>query len=303
MKLIVVGGTGFIGSRLLATLNRGGHAVTLLTRNAAKAARFRESGVAVCAWVDPDWPKVLEGADAIINLAGEGVADGRWTRARKERILKSRIETTRSLVDALAGVTLRPKVLVNASAVGFYGPRNGAGIDESGSAGNGFLSDVCAAWEREAIKARELGARVVLLRIGVVLGPDGGALPRMLLPFRLGLGGRLGSGAQWFPWVHIDDVVGLALEAVLNPALSGPVNVVAPGSVTNADFTAALGRALHRPTILPVPAFALKLLLGEMSEMMLTGQRALPTAAEKAGYHFKFSGLKESLDDILKAPY
>ena len=299
MNILVAGGTGFIGSRLLENLRGDGHPVTILTRSAAQAQGLKTNGIEVLAWSDPAWADVLDKTDAVINLAGEGVADGRWSAVRKQRILSSRLESTRALVAAIAKAKNRPKALINASAVGFYGPRNDEGIDESASAGAGFLSEVCVAWEREALRARALGLRVVLLRIGLVLGREGGALPRMLLPFRLGFGGRLGSGAQWFPWVHVDDVVGLAKEALRNAALTGPVNVAAPGSVTNAQFTAALGRVLHRPTITPVPAFALKFLLGEMSEMMLTGQRVVPRAAEKAGYRFKFPRLNESLSAIL----
>jgi uncharacterized protein (TIGR01777 family) len=300
MNVLVAGGTGFIGSRLLKSLRGDGHAVTLLTRSAVKAEKFKADGVAALVWSGPEWAKALETTDAVINLAGEGVADGRWSAARKRRILDSRVESTRSLVAAIEKTGNRPKVLINASAVGFYGPRDREGIDESVPAGKGFLPDVCVAWEREALKAQSSGLRVVLLRIGVVLGRDGGALPRMLLPFRLGLGGRLGSGDQWFPWVHVDDVVGLAKEALTNAALSGPVNVAAPESATNAQFTAELGSLLHRPTIAPVPAFALKLLLGEMSEMMLTGQRVVPRAAEKAGYRFKFPRLQECLSAALE---
>lgn len=299
MNILVAGGTGFIGGRLLEALKRDGHAVTLLTRNAAKADCFRKIGCSILLWSDPAWPKALESADAVINLSGEGVADARWSAARKEKILSSRVDSTRALVEAMKKAPVRPKVLVNASAVGFYGPRNDEGIDERSAAGRSFLSEVCVAWEREALKAEALGARVVLLRIGVVLGAGGGALTRMLLPFRLGLGGRLGSGEQWFPWVHVDDVVGLAREALTNTALKGPVNAVAPGSATNAEFTAALGRALHRPTIAAVPGFALKIILGEMSEMMLTGQRALPAAAQKAGYRFKYPQIKECLGEII----
>ena len=300
MNVLVAGGTGFIGSRLLESLRGDGHAVTLLTRSAAKAERLKTGGIGLLVWGDHRWEKVLEKTDAVITLAGEGVADGRWSAARKQRILESRLESTNSLVAAIEKAKNRPKVLINASAVGFYGPRDGESIDESASAGKGFLAEVCAAWEREALKAQALGLRVVLLRIGVVLGREGGALPRMLLPFRLCLGGRLGSGTQWLPWVHVDDAVGLTKEALTNSALNGPVNVVAPGAVTNAQFTAALASALHRPAIAPVPAFALKLLLGEMSEMMLTGQRAIPLAAEKAGYGFKFPQIKECLSDILE---
>jgi uncharacterized protein len=299
MNILVAGGTGFIGRRLMAALRRDGHDLTLLTRDGDEARRVRLDGIAALLWSDPEPVKAVESADAVVNLAGESVADGRWSPERKERILNSRLGATRTLVEAMAKAKVRPKVLINASAVGFYGSRGDLKIDEGGDAGKGFLAEVCVAWEREALRARALGARVVLLRIGVVMGRVGGALPRMLTPFRLGLGGRLGSGKQWFPWVHIDDVVGL-IAALTNDALSGPVNAAAPRSATNADFTAALGRALGRPAILPVPAFALKLLIGEVSEMMLGGQRVVPAAAERAGYRFKFPRIEECLEDMLK---
>jgi uncharacterized protein (TIGR01777 family) len=300
MKIIIAGGTGFIGGALVRRLMEDGHSITLLTRTAGKADAWRQKGAAVLSWDDNNWPATLDGADAVINLAGEGIADGRWTAGRKDRIIASRLNTTRSLIDAAAKAKKRPGVLINASAVGYYGPRDAEDIDESASSGQSFLADVCVAWEREAVRARALGMRVVLLRIGVVLGRQGGALPRMLPPFRLGLGGRLGSGRQWFPWVHVEDVVGLTREALTNPALDGPVNVTAPQPATNAEFTKALGDALHRPTIAPVPAFALRLLLGEMSEMLLTGQRVVPRAAEGGGYRFRFPALRESLADLLK---
>jgi uncharacterized protein (TIGR01777 family) len=300
MKIIIAGGTGFIGGAVLSRLMKDGHSITLLTRNAGTAGAWRQKGATVLSWADKNWPAALDDADAVINLAGEAIAGGRWTVGRKERILNSRLETTRALIDAMAKAKKRPGVLVNASAVGYYGPCDEEDVDETAHSGKSFLAEVCVAWEREALRARALGVRVVLLRIGVVLGRQGGALPRMLLPFRLGLGGRLGSGRQWFPWVHVDDVVGLAREALTNPALDGPVNATSPQPATNAEFTKALGATLRRPTIAPVPAFALRLLLGEMSEMLLTGQKVIPRAAERAGYRFRFPVLRESLVDLLK---
>lgn len=300
MKIIIAGGTGFIGGTLVRRLMEEGHSIVLLTRNVGKAEAWKHRGATILSWEDKNWPATLDGADAVINLAGEGIADGRWTAGRKERILASRLNTTRDLIDAMAKTQKRPGVLINASAVGYYGPRDAQAIDESSTSnGKGFLAEVCVAWEREALRARSLGIRVVLLRIGVVLGRQGGALPRMLLPFRLGLGGRLGSGKQWFPWVHVDDVAGIARESLTNPGLDGPVNVTAPQPATNAEFTQALGAALRRPTIAAVPAFALRLLLGEMSEMLLNGQKALPRVAEKAGYRFQFPSLREALSGIL----
>ena len=297
MKILVAGGTGFVGRRLLTRLLEEGHQVVLLTRDPEKAQAWHRRGAQVRSWADPSWPRALEGQDAVVNLAGEGIADGRWTAARKRRILRSRVDTTRALADAMASAAAPPTILVNASAVGFYGPRGAEALDEAAAPGRGFLAQVCEAWEREALRTRNFGTRVVLLRIGVVLGREGGALKRMLPPFKLGLGGRLGSGTQWFPWIHADDVVGLIVAALQEPALDGPVNAVSPQAATNAEFTRALGRALGRPAVIPVPAPALRLLLGEMSEMLLGGQLVLPRAAQKAGYRFKYPSLEGCLKD------
>ncbi|MDE1977663.1 MAG: TIGR01777 family oxidoreductase [Elusimicrobia bacterium] len=299
MRIFIAGGTGFIGSRLSELLIQGGHSLVFLSRDPAKT-RTDAPGAEILSWSDRGWPKALASAQAVVNLAGAGVAEGRWTAERKRVVLESRLNATRTLVSAMAGIEGGPKILINASAAGYYGPRDDEDIDEQQPAGADFLAQVCARWEEEAFKAREHGARVVILRIGVVLGPGGGALARMLLPFRLGLGGRLGSGRQWFPWIHIDDLAGLVGEAIKNPDLSGPVNAVAPQPATNAEFTRALGRVLGRPTVLPAPAFALKLLLGEMSGMLLTGQRLVPRAAQKAGYRFLFPKLDAALQDVLK---
>ncbi len=234
--------------------------------------------------------------DAIVNLAGESIASGRWTAARKAAIRSSRVEATRALVDAAAAASPRPKVLVNASAIGYYGAHGDEPLDETAAPGADFLARVCVEWEAEARRAEALGLRVVLLRLGVVLAPDGGALSAMLLPFRAGLGGAIGGGRQWMSWVHRDDVVGLLREAVGNAEYAGPVNATSPNPVTNRDFTRALGRALHRPTVLPVPGIGLRLLLGEMATMLLTGQRVLPKAAERLGYAWQQPELPAALE-------
>jgi hypothetical protein len=234
--------------------------------------------------------------DAIVNLAGEPIVSGRWTAARKAEIRRSRIEATRALVDAAAAAEPRPRMLLNASAVGYYGDRGDTPVDETARPGTGFLARVCVDWEAEAHRAEALGLRVVLLRLGVVLAPDGGALSSMLLPFRAGLGGPLGGGRQWMSWVHRDDVVGLIRDAVGQEAYAGPVNATSPHAVTNKDFARALARAVHRPAFLPVPGVALRLAVGEMASMLLTGQRVLPAVAERVGYQWRQPELPAALD-------
>lgn len=287
MRVLVTGGAGLVGAPLCAALQAAGHGVTVVSREPG-----RVPGRAV-GW-DGLGPAMVE-TDAVVNLAGESIAAGRWTAARRAAIRASRIEATRALVQAAAGSRERPAVLVSASAVGWYGPRGDEPLDEAAGPGTDFLARVCRDWEAEAQRAEGLGMRVVRLRLGVVLAPDGGALGRMLLPFRAGLGGRLGSGRQWMSWVHRDDVVGLVLAALADAGYAGPVNATAPTPVTNREFTAALARALHRPAVLPVPALALRLLLGEMATMLLTGQRVLPRVAEARGYRWRLPELSAAL--------
>jgi len=269
-------------------LRAAGHAVTIVSREPGRvpARAIGWDGLRAA----------MPETDAIVNLAGESVAGGRWTAARKAAIRTSRIEATRALVDAAAAASPRPKVLVNASAVGYYGAHGDEALDERAAAGTDFLARVCVEWEAEARRAEALGLRVVLLRVGVVLAPDGGALSAMLLPFRAGLGGPIGGGRQWMSWVHRDDVVGLLREAVGNAEYVGPVNATSPNPVTNRDFARALGRVLHRPAALPVPGIGLRLLMGEMATMLLTGQRVLPRAAERLGYAWQQPELPAALE-------
>lgn len=285
MNVVIAGGTGFVGRALARRLREEGHGVTVLSR--------RGGGEGVRAW-DParegEWFELVRRADAVVNLCGAGVADRPWTAARRRVLLESRTVPTR----ALALACRRGSTLVNASAVGYYGP-SGDAVDEASPAGAGFLAGLCERWEAEARRAELLGARVVLLRLGVVLGRGGGALSRMLPPFRLGLGGRLGSGRQPFPWVHLDDAAGLLARAALDGAWRGPVNATAPGGVDNAAFTAALGRALRRPAVLPVPGFVLRAALGEMSSMLLEGRRVEPAAAAALGYRFAYPEIGPAL--------
>ena len=297
MRALVTGATGFIGRRLIASLQ----SPAVLARDPERAKR--ELGLAEAyPWDAEGGPPPVEafrGVEAVFHLAGDPVAKGRWSEAKKERIRRSRVLGTRNLVAAIAALREKPKVLVSASAVGYYGSRGDELLEEGARPGDDFLAGVCREWEDEARAAEKVGVRAVSLRIGIVLGRGGGALSRMLTPFKLGLGGRLGDGRQWFPWVHIDDVVGLFCFAAESPGLRGPVNAVAPGLVTNRDFTVALARALRRPALFPAPAFALKAALGEFGTVLLSSQRVLPRAAEKAGYRFRFPRLEEGLLDIL----
>ena len=287
MRVLLTGGTGFIGDPVARALRAAGHDVTIVSRHPGYVPAKAIAWDAVAAAVAE--------TDAVVNLAGEPIAEGRWTPARKAGILASRVDATRVVVEGLRAAAKRPGVLVSASAVGFYGPHGDEALDETAPAGEGFLADVCRQWEAEAFRARDLGVRVAALRIGVVLGPGGGALAKMLLPFRACLGGPLGSGTQWMSWIHRDDVVGLVLAALDGAAYAGPVNATAPAPARNRDFTRALARAVHRPAVLPAPAFALRLALGEMADILLTGQRVVPAAATAAGYAFRHPDLDAAL--------
>ena len=299
MKTLITGATGIIGKRLVEQLEH----VRVLSRNPARASATLGDTVECHEWAIGSAPlntQHLEDVKTVVHLAGEPIAAARWSDAQKRRILDSRVEGTRTLVDAIRASPTKPKVLICASAIGFYGDQGDAELTETTPAGTGFLSDVCVAWEREANEARALGVRVVTLRIGLVLDSDGGALERMLLPFKMGVGGRLGHGRQWMPWIHVDDVAGLIKHAIKTEALDGPMNVVAPGVVTNADFTKALGRALNRPTVLFVPRFALRAALGQLSDLLFGSHRVLPTVAARTGYSFQFEELEPALRDCVQ---
>ena len=300
MKALIAGGTGLIGSELLANLID----AVVLSRDPARTTR-KLGGARAVRW-DPATEaaplEALQGVEAIFNLAGESVAEGRWTEDKKRRIRDSRVVGTRNLVAGLRGLDRKPEVLVCASAVGYYGDRGDEELDETSQAGRGFLAGVCTEWEREALAAEALGVRVVCVRIGIVLARGGGALARMITPFKLGAGGRLGSGKQWMPWIHIDDVVGVLLHASRTAAVRGGMNAVSPHPVTNAEFTRALGHAVHRPAVLPVPKTALRIAFGEMSEILMASQRVLPRVAERTGYAFKHTELDGALAAVLAAP-
>jgi uncharacterized protein (TIGR01777 family) len=298
MKVTITGGTGFLGSSLVSRLLEGGHDVGILARS-PRTGVTRDVPIYLWSAADTEPPQEsLLGADAVVHLAGEPVAQ-RWTPEIRNRIRSSRIAGTRLLVDAMSRLEKPPSVLVSASAIGYYGDRGNEKLSESSPVGDGFLPEVCEAWEAEADRAAAFGVRVVKLRIGVVLGVGGGALAQMLPPFRMFIGGKLGSGEQWVSWIHLDDVVGLIEFALGNPDLSGAVNATAPDPVRNAQFTRILARTLHRPALFTVPEMGLKLLFGDMASILLTGQRVLPKAAQSAGYAFKHSELGTALKSLL----
>lgn len=301
MHVLVTGGTGFIGRALIAALLADGHAVSVLTRDTAPARRALPEPVRVLEDLAP-----LEGVDAVVNLAGENLGAGRWSAARKRRFVGSRVDTTRRLVDWMRALATKPAVLVSGSAIGYYGPRGDEIIVETTAAGEDFSAGLCRAWEAEAVAAEALGVRVCRVRIGVVLGADGGepggALAAMARPFRLGLGGPMGSGRQWMSWIHRDDLVALIRWLIDTPAAGGAWNGTAPEPVTNREFASALGRALRRPALLPMPGFALRLVVGEMAAILLEGQRVLPARALEAGFAFRYRQLDAALAAVLGAP-
>ncbi|WP_306600520.1 TIGR01777 family oxidoreductase [Geothrix sp. 21YS21S-2] len=292
LKIVVLaGGTGLVGRHLADSLSRDGVEVRVLSRRPGSPFSW------------DDLPRALEGADAVVNLAGEGIADKRWTPSRKDAILRSRVESTNRLVAAMGALPSPPRALVNASAVGFYGPMDGRPVEEGRGPGKGFLAKVCRQWEAAADAATPLGIRVVKLRLGVVLARDGGALPKMAFPVRMFQGARLGHGQQGLSWIHIDDLVRLVREAAENPAFSGALNATSPRPVTNETFTRALARRLRRP-MLPIPGFvtrtALDLLFGEMGrEMLLEGSFVYPRKALELGFTFRFEKVEEALADLL----
>lgn len=301
MRLVLAGATGFLGRPLLARLAADGHDVTVLTRRPRG-----QSGARELAW-QPEghagpWASALDGADAVVNLAGESIADGRWTPARKLTLLESRLLPTRSLVAAIERCERRPTVLVNASAIGFYGTHGDEVITEANPPGHDFLGRLARDWEDAALAAEALGTRVFLLRTGVVLARDGGALGKMLLPFRLGLGGRMGTGRQYLSWIHRDDWVRLVGFLLAHPGGSGPVNATAPAPVPQEEFARTLARVLRRPAIVPTPGFVLRLAMGEMADaLVLAGQRVVPARALEMGFRFSFPELEPALVDLLRA--
>lgn len=303
MRVIITGGTGLIGRALAADLAQDGHEVIVLSRSPERHTNRLPSGVRVERWdarTGGGWAHLADGANAIVNLAGENIAAGRWTPERKARIRESRLNAGRAVVEAVQAATNRPRVVVQASAVGYYGPCGDEEVTEDHPPGSDFLARVCVEWEASTAPVEELGVRRPILRTGIVLSAEGGALPRMLPPFKLGLGGRLGSGRQWFPWIHIRDEVRAIRFLLEQENAGGPYNLTAPNPVTNAELTQALGRVLGRPALFPVPALALKLIFGEMATVLLDGQRAVPRRLLDAGFTFEFTDVQTALRDLLK---
>jgi uncharacterized protein len=297
MIIAVTGSTGMVGSALVDALEAREHLVRRLVRHEIT------DGDREIRW-DPDRGEIdaaeLNGVDGVVHLAGENIAGGRWTESFKRRILESRTTGTRLLADTLAGLEMKPAVLVSASAIGYYGNRGEEQIDELAPSGNGFLAEVCREWEVAAEPAHDAGIRLVKLRIGPVLSPRGGALAKMLTPFKLGLGGVVGSGRQYFSWIALDDLVSAIIFALETESLIGPVNAVAPGAVTNREFTKTLGRVLARPTLFPMPAFAARLAFGEMAdEMLLAGARVAPHELTAAHFKFAYPELEPALRHLL----
>jgi len=299
MKALVTGATGFVGARLLRLLDQ----PTVLSRDAERARRSLGSlAASVFPWDPlrgPPPPEAFAGVDVVLHLAGESVAEGRWTTAQKARIRDSRVLGTRHLVQGIARAERRPSTLVSASAVGYYGSRGDEELTESAPPAHDFLADVCVAWEAEALAAEQHGVRVVTTRTGIVLGAGGGALGKMLTPFKLGAGGPLGSGRQWMPWIHVADLARLYMHAATTPAVRGPMNAVAPHPVRNAEFTKALARQLRRPAFLPAPYLGLRLLFGEFAEVLFASQRVIPRVALDTGFEFHFPDIAAALQDIL----
>jgi hypothetical protein len=299
MKIVITGASGFLGSLLTDHLWSQRHDLILLSRNPP-----RESNLTQQEWISwkpgapGDWEQAIDGVDGIINLAGEPIAAKRWSDAQKEKIRFSRVEPTKALVKAVGKAVKKPKFLISASAVGYYGPRGDETITEETAPGDDYLARVCVDWEKEARKAESYGIRVALVRTGIVLGKGQGALAKMVVPFKYFVGGPLGSGNQWVPWIHIEDQIALLLFLIENQNARGPFNATAPNPVSMTEFCKTLGKVLNRPSWASVPGGMLTLLVGEMSEMLLNGQRAVPQAAVKLGYEFKYPNLLPALESL-----
>jgi hypothetical protein len=301
MRVLITGGTGFIGGAVVRSLSGLGHSVTVLSRRDGPSSGWGEN-IRLVHWKGPeaDIPEEASGRiDAVVNLAGESIGTKRWTNARKDQIFDSRIQTTRRLAARIAAMPVKPKVLISGSAIGYYGPHGNEELSEASPPGSDFLAVACSHWEEEAKAVVRHGVRLALLRTGVVLGPGGGVLPRMMLPFRLFVGGPVGSGRQVVSWIHRDDLVALIRFILENDHVSGPINATAPHPVTNRQFARVLGRVMGRPAFLPTPGLILRLALGEMADLVLTGQRVVPKRAAEYKFTFRYPELEGALRNVL----
>jgi uncharacterized protein len=301
MRVIITGGSGLVGRALADELNRDGNEVVILSRNPDRIAVLT-AGIRAARWdgrTVEGWGNLVNGADAIVNLAGENIGSGRWTKERKRRILESRVHAGEAVVRAIEEATQKPRVVIQASGIGYYGPGNDEDVTEETPPGRDFLAGVAAEWESCTSSVERLGVRRAVIRTGVVLSLEGGALPRMLLPFRLFGGGPLGSGRQWLPWIHIADEVGAISFLIRNEAASGPFNLSAPTPITNVDFSRLLGQQLGRPALVRTPSAGLRLAFGEMSTVILDGQRAVPKRLLELGFGFRFPDARSALQDLL----
>jgi len=300
-NILITGGTGFIGQALCKTLLDQGHSLTLVARDFKKAVAVLDASKRITLISAISQLKNTDIFDIIINLAGEPIANGRWSQHKKQLIMDSRINTTRQILRYIKEAQQKPALLISGSAIGYYGPRDDEAVTESSNGVDSFSHTLCAQWETQALEAEQLGVRVCLLRTGIVLGKSGGALAAMLIPFSYGLGGQLGDGRQWMSWIHIDDMVGIILKTIENNAITGPVNATAPNPVSNKVFTKTLGSVLHRPTIMTVPAFILRLLLGDLAdELFLTGQKVIPQKITDNGYQFQHPTIRDALENIIR---
>lgn len=307
MRVLITGGTGLIGSELTNNLCADGHDVIILSRSGTSDT-FLPSRAQLVKWdgrTAEGWGRLVNEVDAIVNLAGESISganpvSGRWTAARKRRIVDSRVQAGQAIVQALKGATKRPEVLVQASAVGYYGPHGDEPVTEDTAPGNDFLADVCKQWEASVAGVEALGVRLAVVRTGVVLSSGGGALPFMALPFRYFVGGPLGSGKQYVPWIHEEDQINAIRFLLEHQSMRGAYNVCAPKPVTNADFSKAIGRALRRPSYMPAPEFAIRLVLGEFATLIVDGQRQIPRRLQQSGFRFQYEDVDTALKDLLR---
>ena len=303
-RIIITGATGFIGRALSGELASAGYEIIALTRRHAEAEKILGPDVKVVEWdaaTATGWSAFADGATAIINLAGDNIGSGRWTGKKKERILASRLNAGKAVTEATARAEVKPQVLIQASGVGYYGDRGDEILDEDSSNGTGFIADVARQWEQSVREVESLGVRLATIRLGVVLGPNGGVMSRLIRPFRFFVGGHPGSGRQWLPWVHIEDVIGIIRFLIENADCKGPFNVTAPEPTMSKDFYDTLGKAMHRPAVFPMPAFALKLALGEMAaELLLSSTRVIPKKLLDAGYEFKLAKPTAAFGNILR---